>query len=305
MRKIYLTLLAGFLTMAVGFSQDHADYTQYHLNPVLINPAAAGLHGGHHFMLNYRNNWSSFQGAPRAYTFSYDGSVMDDRVGLGLIISGREFGVERQLRTRLSYSYRFGGDDWKWSVGLSTELERFSLSNDVFLSDLYEPGDPIIEDAANGINYFDLSAGIYGEFQDRFFFGLAAPDMVRARIDDVSFEDDSSVSLFEYFNLLLGYRFEVPNYGMTLEPSVFVKRLRNIPFQIDFNVLAHFLDEQLAAGLSYSTGEGDRLGFLIGTRFDNVRLYYSYDLSFQTFQDYSNGSHEFSLSIRLNGNEDK
>ncbi len=156
-----MTLLIGMLTTVVGFSQEQADYTQYHLNPVLINPAAAGLHGGHNFMLNYRNNWSSFQGAPRAYTFSYDGSVMDDRVGLGLIISGREFGVERQLRTRLSYSYRFGDDDWSWSVGLSTEWERFSLTNDVFLDGLYEPGDPIIEEAANGINYFDLSAGIY------------------------------------------------------------------------------------------------------------------------------------------------
>lgn len=301
--RYFLTItLFCLLIMPCISAQEQVDYTQYHIHPVLINPAAAGAHGGHMFLLNYRNNWSSFDGAPRAYTFSYDGSVMENRVGLGLIISGRQFGVENQFRARASYSYRFGNEDWNWAIGLSTEYERFSLSNEVFTNGQTDPGDQILQDAANGIDYFDLSAGLFGTFRESFFFGLAAPDMVRARINEVSFEDDTNTKLFQYFNFLLGYEFEVPNYGLTLEPSVFVKRLRNVPFQIDFNILAKFLDDHLMTGVSYSTGEGDRLGFLIGTRLDNVRFYYSYDLSFQPFQDYSNGSHEFSMSVSLNNN---
>ncbi|TVR79620.1 MAG: type IX secretion system membrane protein PorP/SprF [Saprospirales bacterium] len=300
MRNIIISCIMMIICFVPLNAQEQVDYTQYHLNPVLINPAAAGLHNGHHMMLNYRNNWSSFNGAPRAYTLSYDGSFMDDRVGLGLIVSGREFGVERQFRVRASYSYRFGSDDWSWSAGLSTGLERFSLSNEALTNPLQDPGDPLINAAANGINYFGLSAGLFGTFRESFFFGLAAPEMIRARLDQLDFDDDSSLDAFQYFNLLLGYKLSVPEYGMVVEPSVFVKRLRNIPFQVDFNILARFLEDQLMTGVSYSTGEGDRLGFLIGTRINSVRLYYSYDLSFQPLQDYSNGSHEFSLSILLN-----
>lgn len=299
MRYFLFTFFIVCLFATVSKAQEQVDYTQYYLHPVLINPAAAGIHNGHQFLINYRNNWSSFSGAPRAYTLSYDGSLMDDRVGLGLMVSGRTFGVENQFKARASYSYRFGGDDWKWSAGLSTEYERYSLGNEAFTSDLYEPGDPIVQAAAEGIDYFDLTAGIYGSFQESFYFGIAAPQMVRARINEVDFDDDSNVSLFQYFNLLMGYSFDVPNYGMQVEPSVFIKRLRNIPFQVDFNLLTKFFDEQLMAGVTYSVGAGDRMGFLIGTRLNDVRLYYSYDLSFQPFQDYSNGSHEFSLSVLL------
>ncbi len=299
MRYFLFSFIALCLMASTSKAQDQVSHTQYFLHPVLINPAATGIHNGQQFVLNYRNNWSSFSGSPRAYTFSYDGSFMEERVGLGAVISNRTFGVENRFRAGASYSYRFGGEDWKWSVGLSTEYERFSLSNEVFTSDLYDAGDPIVQAAADGIGYFDLTAGVYGTFQESFFFGLAAPQMVRARIDDVGFEDDSDVRLFQYFNLLLGYSFDVENYGMTVEPSVFIKRLRNIPFQVDFNLLTKFFDDQLMAGVSYSTGSGDRLGFLMGTRFNNVRLYYSYDMSFQPLQDYANGSHEFTMSILL------
>lgn len=299
MKYILITLFAAIFFAPITQAQEQVDYTQYYLHPVLINPAAAGIHNGHQVLLNYRNNWSSFSGAPRAYTLSYDGSFMDDRVGLGAMVSGRTFGVENQFKARMSYSYRFGDEDWKWSVGLSTEYERFSLSNEAFLSDLYDPGDPVVQAAADGIGYFDLTAGLYGSYRESFFFGLAAPQMVRARINEVDFDDDDNLSLFQYFNLLLGYSFDLPNYGMTIEPSVFVKRLRNIPFQVDFNILAKMFEDHLMAGISYSAGRGDRLGFLLGTRLDNVRFYYSYDLSFQPLQDYSNGSHEFSIGIQF------
>jgi hypothetical protein len=121
--------------------------------------------------------------------------------------------------------------------------------------------------------------------------------MIRARIDEVDFVPDDN-SFFQYFTFLMGYRFDVSGYDIKLEPSVFMKRLDNIDFQVDMNLKASFLQDQLIGGISYSTGAGDRFGFLIGTQLKAFKLYYSYDVSFEPLQDYANGSHEVTLGFR-------
>jgi hypothetical protein len=67
-------------------------------------------------------------------------------------------------------------------------------------------------------------------------------DLVRTRIDDIQNPTDPS-SFFKYFNAFVGYQFNVPNYNFTVEPSILVKRLRNVPFVTDLNLKMTFLDE--------------------------------------------------------------
>ncbi|MFZ1514080.1 MAG: type IX secretion system membrane protein PorP/SprF, partial [Saprospiraceae bacterium] len=42
-----------------------------------------------------------------------------------------------------------------------------------------------------------------------------------------------------------------------------------------------------------------RVSFLGGVRVEQFRFYYSYDQSYQTFQNFNNGSHELTLSFDL------
>ena len=62
---------------------------------------------------------------------------------------------------------------------------------------------------------------------------------------------------------------------------------------------AAFLDESLIGGLTYTAGGENRLGFLIGAKVSNLEFNYSYGLSFNEFQQYNNGSHEFSVKFNL------
>ena len=84
-----------------------------------------------------------------------------------------------------------------------------------------------------------------------------------------------------------------------VEPSIAVKQIRRVPFHVDLNVKLSFLEEQLIAGVTYSVGEISRIGILLGTRIENLRLYYSYDTSFAEFQDHNNGSHELTIQYNL------
>ena len=141
--------------------------------------------------------------------------------------------------------------------------------------------------------------GIYGEQNGKFKFGIAVVDLVRTRIDDIQ-TPTSSNSLFEFFNAWVGYKYDVANYNFTIEPSIMIKRLRYVPFQTDFNVKMGFLEDQLFGGITYSVGGFSKTSFLLGTRINKFKLFYSYDISLDEFQKYNNGAHEISLSFDIN-----
>ena len=90
----------------------------------------------------------------------------------------------------------------------------------------------------------------------------------------------------------------MPNYDFYIEPSLFVKQLRGVPFHADLNVKMGFMEDQLIGGLTYAFGY-DRFGFLLGTSVNNFNVYYSYNVSLEDSQQYHNGMHEFTLGFNI------
>lgn len=269
-------------------------FTQYYLNPQMMNPAYTGFHDKYRLALNYRSYWSDFPGSPKSFAASYNGPATD-RVGIGGIISTESFGAENRFRGQLSYAYKFGSDDYKMSLGLSTDYSQFRLDNSAITSELYDPNDPLVNAALDGRRYFSASLGFYTEYKTQFYFGLSLPQIILTRLDDGNGDDETS---FNYI-ATIGTWIKVSDYDMVIEPSIYLKKIGNAPLHVDINVLGKFLDERLFGGLSYSIGAGNRLGFLLGARVESFRFYYGYDVSYQEFQDYNNGSHEVTLSFDL------
>jgi len=298
--KRFRDILICMLLLVSGtlISQEQAIFTQYHLQPVLINPGATGFGNDHHLLANYRSKWSAFEGAPKTFTFLYSGAV-NDRIGLGAQILSDQIGPNRILNIQLNYAYKFKADLLDMGIGLSTGIQSFNLK-DIGDDPFIQSGDILIAEALDGVQYFDASFGFYGTYDNTFKFGLSFPNLVRSRITDISGDIDVDANEFGYI-LFLGYMHQVKDYNFSVEPSLAVKKIRYVPFQADVNLLFRFLDEQLIGGLTYSFGAGDRLGFLIGTRVNDLRLHYSYDVNFGPFQQYNNGSHEFSISYVLPG----
>lgn len=302
-QKLTILLTAIFITwVSVHMhAQEEAVYTQYTLNPAWVNPAYTGFNDEHNLYLNYRSHWTAFDGAPRTFSGNYHGGITD-RIGLGVLVSTESIGAINDFRAGLAYAYRFGDpSQWKMSIGLNTEYESYSVKGSVVHNPDVDPTDPVLIDAIDGIQFFNVGLGFYGEYDEKFFAGISLPKMIRARINDVRFDEEDNNKFLQYFTAMAGYRIDVAEHGFKVEPSVFLKRLQGVDFQIDANLRAYFLNDQLVGGLSYSLGTGDRLGFLIGTQLGAFRLYYSYDVSFQNFQDYANGSHELTLGFRWPG----
>lgn len=306
MKKAGVFAFIMIMGLQWSFAQDQGIYTQYMLNPVLINPAATGFNEDHELFFNYRNQWSGTDGTPNNYTVSYNGRVYDN-VGLGLMANAETFGALNRYRALLSYAYQIQSDDFSLGIGLSTEYHQFSLSGNTLVNPRVQIDDPILLEAADGLQFFDVSFGIWGEVKERFVFGFAMPNLVRTRIDNPTIETDAESTSFKFFNLFTGYKFALEEYDMKVYPSILVKRVFMGPEDVhaDLNLLVSFLDEQLTGGLSYQIGGSQRLGFLIGTKIDEFSLYYSYDASFNPLQNYTSGSHEITVGFTLGGRSEE
>ncbi|MCP4120664.1 MAG: type IX secretion system membrane protein PorP/SprF [Bacteroidetes bacterium] len=296
MKKLILFIaLVGTISMLSA--QNEAVFSHYYISPILINPSVAGFYESHNMQLNVRSQWSGFPEAPVTYNLMYNGPI-GKTLGVGLGVFSENIASISRQKIQLNYAFRYTVKEVKFTAGFSTEFQQMKLTNTILNDDIYDLGDLILEDALEGVNIFDASLGFYGTFKDRTFVGLSFPNLVRARLDDIGGSDDQS-SFLQYFMFNIGHQFDVDNLNFTVEPSLMLRKIRNVPFQMDFNVKAGFLEEKLIAGLSYRSGVGGAMGVLLGTRIEFFNVYYSYDVSFQRFQKFNAGSHEVTVAFQF------
>ena len=296
MKKILL-LIAGLYILQSASAQDEAIFSHYTINPVMLNPAAAGFSETQSIFGSLRASWSGFPGAPKTYGVVYNGPI-GRTFGLGAGLYAENAAQMTRLRGILNYAFRFTvKEDIKLAVGFSTEFQQMQLDNSIIGNSFFEASDKIMEDSVNGKNVFYASLWAYGTYMENTFFGFSFANLVRSRLDDIA--GTSTRSFFQFYTFFLGHKFEIEELNFTLEPSIMMRQIRDVPFQFDFNIKAGFLQDQLITGLSYrSLGEG-AVGILLWTNLSALVLYYTFYISFQEFQQYNAGSHEVTVAFRL------
>lgn len=305
MKKLFTFILFVFALVRAS-AQDEAVFTHYYINPILINPAYAGFDETHRLQMNLRNQWTGFPGAPATYMVGYNGPI-GKTLGVGAGVLSENIAQLTRFRVNLNYAFRYHVNDFKFSAGFSTEFQQMRLANSVLdQSDpLYDQGDFLVEEAVDGISIFDAALGFYGSVSDATYFGLSFPNLIRARLDEIETGTDTRSSFFQFYIFNLGHRFIFEEYGFKLEPSLMMRKIRNVPFQVDFNLLSSFMDDKVQAGLTYRLGTGGAFGLLLGTRISALSAYYSYDVAFSNFQQYNNGSHEVTVAFDIGRRKDK
>ncbi len=296
MKKFLLLITLASIFALGANAQEEAIFNHYNISPILINPAAAGFYDAHQLQFNARAQWTGFEDAPTTIAARYNGPL-GRTFGLGIGVVSEKAAQLNRIKLHLDYAFRFAlNDDWKLSFGFFTQFQRMQVDNDVTSGSFYDPADDLLEDLLNGKGEFDAAIGIFGTYRENTYGGLTFNNLVSSRLSDIAGTSDRE-SFFSYYSFNLGHKFIVDERKLTLEPSLLLRQIRNAPFQMDINLKAGFLDDQLVAGLSYrSLGA---MGLLLGTKLTNFHLYYSYDVSFQRFQKYNTGSHEVTIAINL------
>ncbi len=290
-------ILSIIFAIAITFSvkgQEEYIFNQYFLNPATINPGATGFNGNHNILFNYRNTWAGFPGAPKTFAAHYNGMVANN-VGLGANLVSDNFASLSSIRGSVSFAYMINGENYKIGAGISAQYQQYGLNSSVLSNNLVEAGDTELLRRLEDSQFFEAALGAHGEFSNGLFFDFALPGIVRTRISDTNSSDESPATFNYVFGV--GYPFQISDYDMVVEPSVYIKKFRNVPLHVDLNALLKFLDGKLLSGVTYSSGADNRLGFLIGTQLNTLRFNYSYNLSFHDSQQFNNGGHEIGLGL--------
>ncbi len=303
MRKILLFVILLVSSHFVS-AQDETIYMHYTVNPILINPAAAGVNNAHNLNLNVRTAWTGFTDAPKTISAFYDGPI-GKSFGFGLGVMSETAAQLARVKMQLNFAFRFDVKQFaRVSAGFFTEFQRMRVDNEIVNTGLYQPEDNLIEDLLDGEGIFDAGIGVYSTMGegDNTFIGLTLNNLVRNKLDVISVGETNS-SPFSFYTFLIGHRFKLYDWKVELEPSFLLRKIRESPTQIDLNLKASFLNDQLIAGLSYrSLGA---MGILLGTKINGFKLFYSYDVSFLQFQQYNTGSHEVTVAFKIKKKDKK
>lgn len=295
MKNFILIIASIFILQEVSAQEQSAVFSHYFLNPILVNPSVAGFDDLHKLQMNIRSQWTGFPESPKSYHIGYNGPI-GKTLGIGLGLMSENLGNRSNLRFQMNYAFRYGWENVKFAAGFSTEFHTLKVAESVLDNPHYQAGDPIVENAIDGNRVFDASLGFWTEFYENTFVGLSFQNLVVTKIGEIE-SGDPEGSFLKYVTLNFGHTFDIEEYNFKLTPSVMVQRIKDTPFSADFNIMGSFIDDKLIAGLSYRAGLGGAVGLMLGTNVDVFRIYYSYDVSFQTVQQYNGGTHEVTVAF--------
>ncbi|RMG66329.1 MAG: type IX secretion system membrane protein PorP/SprF [Bacteroidetes bacterium] len=301
MHRIYLWFLVC-LTLPLGLqAQQEPLFSQYRTNAFMVNPAVAGTGDAHQLRFAFRQQWVRFPGAPRTLSMTYHAPV-DAKSGIGLMAFSDGVGPTVRSGLQLAYAFRAPvglpgnmGQNYL-SMGMGGKFMQYRFrAEQVYFQDR---SDAAIYEAADGMTLGDVAFGAWF-YNDRFFAGLSAPNLIQSGNPNLAGTITGGVinRLYRHYFGMMGYRFQYES--MAIEPSVLVRKVEAAPYQVEGTVKFYLADNHLMLGMSYRTDW--LITALVGVEVRNLHFYYASDLMLpQAYRGTIFGAtHELTLGLDL------
>jgi type IX secretion system PorP/SprF family membrane protein len=289
MKKILNSLILFLIQLGV-FAQLVPVTNQYLLNPLTINPAYAGARGALNFSALYRNQWVGVSGAPKIITFCGDAPMMNQKIGVGLMMSSERIGPTKETNIISSYAFRIGlgGGNLSMGLGAGVSITNSDWSNLTVI----DPGDEqyLVDSRTYYIPNFSL--GLYYTLKD-FFAGFSLPQFLNYKYN----LQRNRYSLYNdpgHYSYLFnsGYKYKLSPQSSIL-PSILLYYSPEKNIQCDLNAQL-LLYEKLWLGISYRNNRA--FGSMIQYKVNNqLSIAYAYDFDLGKLNKYSAGSHELMI----------
>jgi type IX secretion system PorP/SprF family membrane protein len=225
----------------VLYAQQDPIYAQYLLNPLVINPAYAGMNNNLSVMGSYRKQWTGLEGQPQTLQANADVSLAQNRVGLGVMLVNDKIGSTANTEFNAVFSYKIMlGDNNALSFGLQGGALQFR--NDYSALTPYSTDDPAFTESEN-VTRLNLGAGIFFK-SEHATLSVSVPRMLPSVVKN-------GTQNFDLYNQHL-YLFGTYAWRLTervdMKPSILMRAVENLP--LSFDVCLNFnVNRKYAAGL--------------------------------------------------------
>ena len=269
-------------------AQQRVQFTQYMLNPLVVNPAYAGADEALSLTFIQRSQWLGLENAPTTQALSGHTAFMKKHIGLGVTLINDRIGVHKNFTAVTNYAYHLNvGEKSFLSMGVLAGVNNQRSDYNSLIG--YQSPDPKLYNPVIAQTFFDFGAGIYYR-SPRVNIGFSAPDILPGRIN---LNDTLSIrmSAANYF-LFSQYNFPLTE-DLEAQPSMMVKYLPGLPVSFDMNMNMTYR-KVLTFGFSYRKSES--VDFLLkGFITEQLQFGYSYDHAIGQIARLSNGSHELMI----------
>lgn len=298
-----------------GFSQVNSFSDQYLANLFLLNPAIAGTGQYGTLVINSRQQWVGWDGAPSSQSVTYHtkwakardhftpfgfinkGKNTYSKVGIGGGFFHDSYGVFHLTGIHLDYSYHVFLNKGRLSFGLSPSFFQIGSASIV----LADPNDPYLDNPIKSY-FIDFNAGVH-YFNKEGYAGFSLVQLFNSSvkfgnygfpgIEDPSLNPDLARSAYAYG----GYFFTLnQNMNLKIEPMAVIKLNARNGFRFDLSTTVHLRDMFLA-GLSYRWKEG--LSVFAGIKLDNLSFRYQFEIPVSADVPNRFTSHTIQLAINI------
>ncbi len=328
LRIIFIIAIYIFCYESV-YAQQRPYYTQYILNPYILNPAVAGMESYRELKLGQRLQWAGLDGAPvtsyitfqgplkipsykttsplsfspsgldpRGEAYWQDATIPVSHHALGGAVIYDRTGPLANLNAYATYAYHLGiAPQTTLAFGASFGLQYLSLN----YGQLNFEVPNVTQNVSNYLNRIapDANVGLM-LYSRRYFVGVSAQNLFPTNVQFISNQVSAYRGnyLVPHFFVMGGYRVYLGN-DFAFLPSTLIKYISPLPISFDLN--AKFQYRDLAwAGLTYRY-PGTFAGS-VGININHlVNIGYSYDASTSPLLGTVNsGTHELVLGFLIN-----
>ncbi len=296
------------------YAQQKPVISQYMTDKYIVNPAFAGNSGYSVINLTARQQYMNFYHSPRTFLLSAQTRLLDDswilkalqvrkkttkksrnrNVGLGGYIYNDRNGIINRTGLQITYAYHINfNNKYQLSFGLSGSGFQYKLDDSE--ATLINQDDPLL--LANKKTFFvpDANAGIYLSGQG-LYTGISVTELFGSyfKLGKTTLENYKTL---RHLYFISGYKFAA-SQSIILEPSLLIRTsVRN--FQADISTRI-FYTKDYWIGLTYRTN--NTIVAMVGLQVDGIYFGYAYDAALSAIRNYSGGSHEVMVGIKLGEN---
>lgn len=289
MKRILLLLVLLVGGVATWAQQDPI-YAQYINNPMTINPAFAGLNNKFNASITYRNQWGGFDGNPTTFNFNSHISLIDNKVGAGLLVLQDQIGSTKNTEVQAAFSYKLPLDDNNtFSFGMQTGIINFR--NNVSDLNIADPDDPAFLQNEN-VTKPNVGAGAILK-SEKFLVGLSIPRLLNTVLD----QGGQEFQLYDRHFYLFGSYVYYLNEHIRFKPSAMLRGVSGSPVSVDLNFNVS-LNEKYAAGIF--TRNFNTYGLQVQARLgDKLKFGYIFEVPTNNSVGTAFSSHEVFLGLEI------
>ncbi|HXC06107.1 MAG TPA: PorP/SprF family type IX secretion system membrane protein [Bacteroidia bacterium] len=276
--KVLLLFGIWFGTHALQ-AQQSAQFTQYMLNELGMNPAYTGERGPLEFIMGRRSQWIGFPGNPHGDFVGVNKALGKKGFyrgwhGVGAYVSDDNIGLIATKSVSLLYAYHIRlAHNFILSAGISVGFTQYNLDGSLF-----DGTDPALYLYPPSVFVFPVINPGIRLHSKKVYFDFSLQQITANRTVNVDGVKGIGVKnrLWPNWFFTFGKRFESANYAWTFMPSIQVRSSITFLPTADVNLLVYY-HHMLGAGISYRNQES--IAGMIQFRLmkDKIILGLSYD----------------------------